>query len=64
MFSKAKDKKPAEAKVKISAADAAPVPSNVAMNSSSSKRAAPMKSSVPSIISADVIMHGNINAGG
>ncbi len=64
MFSKAKDKKPAEAKVKISAADAAPVPSNVAMNSSSNKRAAPMKSSVPSIISADVIMHGNINAGG
>jgi len=64
MFSKAKDKKPAEAKVKISASDAAPVPSNVAMNTSSSKRAAPMKSSVPSIISADVIMHGNINAGG
>lgn len=63
MFSKAKDKNAAEAKVKISASEAAPLQNNASMNASS-KRAAPMKSNVPSIISADVIMHGNINAGG
>ena len=63
MFSKAKDKNATEAKVKISAAESTPIQSNSSMNSSS-KRAMPMKSNVPSIISADVIMHGNINAGG
>ncbi|MEL7492169.1 MAG: polymer-forming cytoskeletal protein [Pseudomonadota bacterium] len=64
MFSKAKDKNAAEAQVSISAPEKAPAQSNNLMNQP--KRSAPAKQSmgVPSIISSDVVMHGNINASG
>ncbi len=64
MFSKAKDKNGGDAKISVTTPDSNA--QNAAANSSAAKRAAPAKQApgVPSIISADVIIHGNINASG
>lgn len=64
MFSKAKDKHAGDAKISVSAPDANA--QNAPANNASAKRAAPSKQppGVPSIISADVIINGNINASG
>lgn len=63
MFSKAKSKQIADAKQQTGSLHEAPAPQ--ANLQSSPKRSGPMKSSgVPSIISADVVMRGNINSSG
>lgn len=62
MFSKAKQKQQAEEK---SGRPAPAEMAQIASTASSPKRSGPMKSAgVPSIISSDVVMRGNINAGG
>ena len=63
MFSKAKQKSPTDDRARSLAADmsaSAPVPSAAPSKRSSSMRAA----GVPSIISADVVMRGNVNSAG
>lgn len=64
MFSKAKTKKSNDAKAQAGTLNEAPAP-QVNSSQSSSKRSGSMKSpGVPSIISADVVMTGNINSSG
>lgn len=63
MFSKAKQKSASDDRSKSISVDASASPASPAP--ASSKRSSSMKSAgVPSIISADVILRGNINSGG
>ena len=63
MFSKAKDKNAQEATANGASADASSGQNNASMNSSKRSNQ-PKPAGVPSIISSDVVMTGNINAAG
>lgn len=64
MFSKAKTNKSADAKAQSNSMKEAPAPQSN-LQASPSKRSGAMKpSGVPSIISADVVMRGNVNSSG
>ena len=65
MFSKAKNSKSNDANAQNAPLAEAQAPSVLAQSQNSGKKSAPMKASgVPSIISADVVMRGNINSSG
>ena len=69
MFSKAKDKNSQESKANASPAEASFTQGGASSNSTSAQSKRPVATSragggVPSIISSDVVMQGNLNASG